>query len=225
MVSNRIKTLCALLAPTDSFADVGCDHGYCTEYMLASGKCQFAIFSDVSKGSLQKAQVLLASYVEEGRAVGVLGDGFFGVPDTVGEVLIAGMGGSEILSILTDKNHGFLPKTFVFQPMLNADKLRRWLLDNGAYITRDFTFKDGKYYDVICGRRLENGEAAQVYSEMEIEFGKENMETLPSAFLERTAKHLEDVERFLATDGLQEESRAGLLARKAKLEKVLAMAK
>ena len=223
-ISNRIKTLCALLAPTDTFADVGCDHGYCTEYMLSSGTCNSAIFSDVSKGSLQKAQTLLADFVRDGRAVGVLGDGFFGVPDSVGEVLIAGMGGSEILSILTDEKHGFLPKTFVFQPMLNADKLRAWLLENGAYIARDFTFKDGKFYDVICGHRREAGEAKQVYSEMEIEFGRENLATFPEAFLERTRKQLSDVERFLATDGLQEGSRAELLMRKAKLEAVLTMA-
>ncbi len=224
-VSNRIKTLCALLAPTDVFADVGCDHGYCTEYMLTAGMCERAIFSDVSKGSLQKAQVLLAPFVEDGRAVGVLGDGFYGVPSSVGEVLIAGMGGSEILSILTDEKYGFLPKVFVFQPMLNADKLRRWLLDNGAYITRDFTFKDGKYYDVICGRRLKDGEEKQLYTDMEIEFGKENLQTFPSAFLERTRKQLGDIERFLDADGLQEESRAELLERKAKLEEVLATVK
>ena len=223
--SKRIKTLCSLLTKSKTFADVGCDHGYCTEYMLSEGKCERAIFSDVSKGSLQKAQLLLASYVEDGRAVGVLGDGFFGVPNTVGEVLIAGMGGSEILSILTDKKHGFLPKTFVFQPMLNADKLRRWLLENGAYITRDFTFKDVKYYDVICGRRLQEGEEKQSYTELEIEFGKENLASFPSAFVERTKKQLADVEKFLCVGNLQEESKAELLARKAKLEEVLALAK
>lgn len=217
-VSYRIKTLCSLLQPTDVFADIGCDHGYCTQYMLDAGKCERAIFSDVSKGSLQKAEVLLADYVNAGRAVGVLGDGFFGVPSSVGEVLIAGMGGSEILSILTDKKYGFLPKTFVFQPMLNADKLRRWILDNGGYITRDFTFKDGKYYDVICGRRLLDGEEKQQYTEMELEFGKENLETLPPAFVERTKKMLKDIEKYLAIENLQEDSRADLLNRREKLK-------
>ncbi len=220
-VSLRIRTLCSLLTPTDVFADVGCDHGYCTEYMLKNGLCEKAIFSDVSKGSLQKAELLLADYVREGRAVGVLGDGFYGVPSTVGEVLIAGMGGSEILSILTDEKHGFLPETFVFQPMLNADKLRRFLIENGGYITRDFTFKDGKYYDVICGRRLKAGEEKQTYTDAELEFGKENLATLPPAFVERTKKQCKDIERFLAVESLQEESRAELLERKARLEGVI----
>ena len=219
-VSKRIQTLCSLLAPAKVFADVGCDHGYCTQYMLENGLCKQAIFSDVSKGSLQKAEDLLASFVEDGRATAVLGDGFYGVPSTVDEVLIAGMGGSEILSILTDEAHGFLPKNFVFQPMLNADKLRRWLLENGAYITRDFTFQDGKYYDVICGRRLADGEQRQVYTDMEIEFGKENLETLPTAFVGRVEKQLRDIEQYLQSN-LQEDSRAELLKRKARLQEAI----
>ena len=216
--SKRIQLLCSLLERTDVFADVGCDHGYCTEYMLKNGLCKKAIFSDVSKGSLQKAELLLSEYVEKGLAQGVLGDGFYGVPETVGEVLIAGMGGSEILSILMDKKHGFLPKTFVFQPMLNADKLRRYILDNGGYITRDFTFKDGKYYDVICGRRLFEGEAAQTYDERELEFGRENLALLPEAFVERTKKQLKDIEIYLASGNLQEGSREELLQRQKRLQ-------
>ena len=219
-VSKRIRTLCGLLAPAEVFADVGCDHGYCTQYMLENELCRKAIFSDVSKGSLQKAESLLAPSVEAGRATAVLGDGFYGVPSTVDEVLIAGMGGSEILSILTDEKHGFLPKSFVFQPMLNADKLRRWLIENGAYITRDFTFQDGKYYDVICGRRLADGEQKQVYTEMEIEFGKENLATLPTAFVGRVEKQLRDIEQYLQSN-LQEDSRAELLRRKARLQEAI----
>ena len=219
-VSKRIRTLCGLLAPAKTFADVGCDHGYCTQYMLKNGLCEQAIFSDVSKGSLQKAEILLAPYVAAGRATGVLGDGFYGVPSTVDEVLIAGMGGSEILSILTDKKHGFLPKSFVFQPMLSADKLRRWLLENGAYITRDFTFQDGKYYDVICGRRLADGETKQTYTEMEIEFGKENLATLPAAFVERVEKQLRDIEGYLQSN-LQVSSRAELIERKTRLQEAI----
>ena len=81
--SKRIDILCSLLTPAKVFADVGCDHGYCTEYMLQKELCERAIFSDVSKGSLAKAEALLAPFVAEGRAVGVLGDGFYGVEKTV----------------------------------------------------------------------------------------------------------------------------------------------
>ena len=55
---KRIDTLCSLLEKVETFADVGCDHGYCSEYMLKNGLCKKAILSDVSRGSLAKAEKL-----------------------------------------------------------------------------------------------------------------------------------------------------------------------
>ena len=214
---KRIDTLCSLLTPCKVFADVGCDHGYCTEYMLKNGLCEKAIFSDVSRGSLAKAQTLLAPFVEEGRATAVLGDGFYGVPKDTDEVLIAGMGGGEIISILSHEKYGFLPKRFVFQPMHDQEKLRRYILEKGGAIERDYTFFDGKYYDVIVGAA--QGETE--YSAAEYEFGKDNLRERPKAFLDRTEKQLKNVEKYLAEPNLQEESRANLTARKLRLQGVL----
>ena len=220
---KRIDTLCSLLEKTDVFADVGCDHGYCSEYMLKNGLCEKAVLSDISKGSLLKAETLLASYIEEGRAVSVLGDGFYGVDKEVGLVLIAGMGGSEMISILSDKKYGFMPKRFVFQPMHDAEKLRRYILENGGYIYRDFTFQDGKFYDVICGGRAE--ERGQVsmdaYTDAEYEFGKENLKRFPEAFVKRMEKLISNLEKYLKNPNLQEESRSALIKRKERLEGVL----
>lgn len=217
----RIDTLCSLLKATDVFADVGCDHGYCTEYMLKNGLCERAIFSDVSRGSLAKAERLLADYVAEGRATGVLGDGFYGVPKDVGEVLIAGMGGGEMISILSHERYGFMPKYFVLQPMHDGEKLRKYLIENGGYILRDDTFQDGKYYDVIVGRRLFEGEQAQTYTAAELEFGRDNLQAMGEAFLRRTKKLLTDLEKYLTREELQASSRAELIERKARLEGVL----
>ena len=218
---KRIDTLCSLLEKAESFADVGCDHGYCSEYVLKNGLCDKVIFSDVSRGSLAKAEKLLADYVAEGRAVGVLGDGFFGVPKDTQEVLIAGMGGSEIISILSDKKHGFLPSRFVFQPMHDQEKLRRYILENGGYIERDFTFEDVKYYDVIVGGTRREGVEKQAYTDAEYEFGKENLRDMGEAFVERTKRLLNDIDRYLARENLQEESKADLERRKARLQGVL----
>lgn len=215
---KRIDTLCSLLTKTTVFADVGCDHGYCSEYMLKNELCQQVIFSDVSKGSLAKAEELLADYVACGRATAVLGDGFFGVPKDVDQVLIAGMGGSEIVSILSDKTYGFMPKRFVFQPMHDAEKLRRYILANGGYIQRDFTFADGKFYDVIVGERLGK---EQSYTDAEYEFGKENIALRGEAFLLRVEKLRNSLKKYLTEPSLQEESRRGLEEKLQRLEGVL----
>ncbi len=219
---KRIDTLCGHLRPASLFADVGCDHGYCTEYMLKNGLCERAIFSDVSKGSLAKAESLLAPYVRKGVATAVLGDGFYGVPKEADEVLIAGMGGSEILSILADEKYGFLPDRFVFQPMHDSEKLRRYLVAQGARIELDYTFKDGKFYDVLVGTATKRGgQVRDEYSEAAYEFGRDNLRQMPSAFVERVKKLLSGVEKYLSQPALQEESRQGLLLRRKRLQGVL----
>ncbi len=222
--TKRIQTLCSLLSRTDVFADVGCDHGYCSEYMLQNGLCDQAILSDISKGSLAKAETLLASYIREGKARSVLGDGFYGVGKDVGLVLIAGMGGCEIVSILSDEKYGFMPKKFVFQPMHDGEKLRRYILKNGGYIDKDFTFEDEKFYEVICGGNMK--EWGQVYNERpytdaEYEFGRDNLRELPPAFTKRLKKLIANIEKYLKEPTLQEESKEELLAKKARLEGVL----
>ena len=221
---KRIDTLCALLDKVKTFADVGCDHGYCSEYMLENGLCEKAILSDVSKGSLAKAEALLAPYIRQGRAISVLGDGFYGVPSDVDEVLIAGMGGSEIVSILSNEKHGFMPKRFVFQPMHDAEKLRRYILESGGYIEKDFTFQDVKFYDVIVGGK--RGEGGQVfdetpYTDAEYEFGRDNLKDYPTAFTARIKKLLSGIDKYLQEPNLQPSSRDDLLNRKARLEGVL----
>lgn len=221
---KRIDTLCSLLTKVKTFADVGCDHGYCSEYMLKNELCEKAILSDVSKGSLAKAEALLAPYIRQGKAVSVLGDGFFGVPSDVDEVLIAGMGGSEIVSILSDKKHGFMPKRFVFQPMHDSEKLRRYILENGGYIERDFTFQDVKFYDVIIGGSCENagwGCDEAPYTDAEYEFGRDNLKEYPEAFTARIKKLLAGLDKYLDEPNLQPSSREDLLKRKARLEGVL----
>jgi tRNA A22 N-methylase len=145
---GRIDELCAYLLPCGTFADVGCDHGYCTQFMLEHDLCERAILSDISAKSLAKAEKLLAPYVASGRVQAVVCFGLDNIPRDTDEVLIAGMGGEEILAIL---KRGFIPKRFVLQPMKNADLVRAYLLQNGCTIERDDLFFDGKFYFAISG--------------------------------------------------------------------------
>ena len=217
---KRIDTLCSLLQPCRSFADVGCDHGYCSQYVLERGLCDKVVFADISKGSLAKAERLLAPYVAESKAVASLGGGFFGVPKDTQQVLIAGMGGSEIVGILADEKYGFIPEMFVLQPMHDAEKLRRYLIENGAYIVRDYTFFDKKYYDVIVGRKKRDNET-QTYSDREYEFGKENLACMPEAFVQRTKKQLLQTQAYLTRENMQEEGKKELQERERKLREIL----
>ncbi len=166
---GRIEELCALIDKCESFADVGCDHGYCARHVLESGKCGNVIITDISAKCLAKAESLLKGFILSGKCRAVCCDGLSGVPEDTEQVLIAGMGGEEIIRILTE---GFIPRKFIFQPMKNAPKLRRFLLDGGCNITYDGVFKDGKFYFVIKGER---GGGCKDYTSVQLAFGRDGI--------------------------------------------------
>ncbi len=166
---TRIKKLCSYLDKCRSFADVGCDHGYCTQYMLRGNLCERAVISDVSEKCLEKAEKLLSGYIAQGRVTPVCCDGLEKVRGC-DSVLIAGMGGEQIISIF---KNGYIPENFTLQPMKNVKELRSFLLDCGARITLDDMFSDGKnYYFIIKGKR--QGGSAEYCAE-ELEFGRDSL--------------------------------------------------
>ncbi len=202
---GRIEELCALIEPCESFADVGCDHGYVARHVLNSGKCDNVLITDISAKCLAKAEKLLAKHIEAGKCRAVCCDGLKGVPTDTEQVLIAGMGGEEIIKILSE---GFVPEKFILQPMKNADKLRKFLLGKGCKLTYDGIFRDEKFYFVIKGER---GGGDKNYSPAELAFGKDS---LGSAALKEFAEaELKKSETHLA--GCKNEAR-----RKEKIKEI-----
>ena len=183
-LTRRLAVLCSLIPAADTLADVGCDHGYCTLYALEKGLCRKAYISDISALSLHKAEKLLSRYMAEGKAESVCCAGLEKIPPSVGAVIIAGMGGEEILSILRE---GFLPPKLLLQPMQNTPKVRAFLLENGYAIERDFTFRDGKYYDVLFAER---GGAGRKYDARSIEFGYDNLHFPSEDFMRKVEEDI-----------------------------------
>lgn len=199
-MTERIKIICSHLPKVEIFADVGCDHGYCTQYMLRRGLCETAYISDISKGSLSKAEKLLSREIAEGKCVPVCADGLKGVPHC-DLVLIAGLGGEEIVRILTE---GYLPQKFVLQPMKNAERVRAFLVERGCNILSDDTFyAEGKYYDLITGENA----GGSAYSDWEIAFGRDNLKKMPEAFLGKLREEENKLRAYLASMEMSEKSR------------------
>jgi len=164
---DRIKKLCAYLDNCRSFADVGCDHGYCTKYMVKNNLCKTAVISDISEKCLAKAEKLLKGYIESGTVQSVVCDGLQKIDEATDQILIAGMGGEELIQILSS---AYIPRSFVFQPMKNLQKVREYLIANGAEITVDEPFESGgKFYFVIKGKRFGN---PTHYTKAQLLFGK-----------------------------------------------------
>lgn len=170
-ISKRLEKIFSYLTSCEYLADVGCDHGYIAKLALDSGIAKKVCISDISEKSLNKAINLLSDYGDE-KVFSVVSDGLELVPNTVDQVLIAGMGGEEIVKILSSSH--FLPKKLVLSPMKNGEKVRKLLIELGYEIVHDTIFSDGdKFYFLITA----DFGGKSVYTDMELEFGKESLKS------------------------------------------------
>ena len=210
-MTKRIKEICAHIPKAAAFADVGCDHGYCAQYVLQNRLAERVYITDISEKCLEKARTLLKKEIQEGRCIPLVGDGVSILPEPA-TTLIAGMGGEEIIKILSKK----IPPVFLLQPMKSSDKLRRFLIESGCRITLDYTFEDGIFYDFIMG---ECGGGDQ-YSEREILYGRDNLKNPSPAFRKKIRLERDKIAGYLLSASAQSE-REKLQKRLRETEKLL----
>lgn len=214
-LTNRLLEIYNNLPCCEVFSDIACDHGYITYKMLSDKKCKSAIFSDISEKCLSKAQKIMAPFIEQGLAEGVVSDGFDKVKNS-DLSLIAGLGGEEICLIL--KKAKSLPKTLVLQPMKNALKVRELLIKLNYYIQKDYTFyAEKEFYDLIVACKICDKE--QVLTEDMLLFGKTNIELKPKAFIDRLKKEKQNLQKYLLSDKMSIASKEQLKDRIRRLEK------
>ncbi len=211
-MTKRIREICSRIPKSEAFADVGCDHGYCARYALQKGLAERVYITDISEKCLEKAKSLLQSEIEAGRCFPFVGDGLSVLPERC-TVLIAGMGGEEIIKILSAE----IPPVFLLQPMKNTEKVRRFLIENGCSIALDYTFEDGKFYDLILGRSGERDE----YTEREFRYGRDNLKAPSHAFVGKIREEIAKIENYLNANALSKEEREKLVARRGEREELL----
>ena len=171
-VNKRIKTLLDLVPfGCKNVIDVGADHGILSYLILVNNKSEFVLATDISEKCLEKAEKLLQPYISCNRARCMVLDGLNGVQDYKNDLtIIAGMGGHEIVKILTNIIDKSMFDKFLFQPMQDADVLRYYLSRNGYNVIIDLIIEDkGKYYSVILTKY--DG-LSQPFDEVECFFGK-----------------------------------------------------
>ncbi len=145
-MTKRQAEIFALLEPVEWTADVGCDHGVLSLEMLTTNRSRFVLATDISAPSLDKTVNLIKQKGLLDRAVFACCDGL-PVDACVNQILIAGMGGNEIVNILS---HFFEQNDtrpiLVLQPMRDYGKVRKFLNLAGYKIIIDRIIFDKKYY-------------------------------------------------------------------------------
>ncbi len=136
-------------------ADIGCDHGYTSQYVLRQRADVRIIAGDISEASLKKASLLLSGSLYGSQVKLRVGDGLSILesdehPDAI---MIAGMGGRSIADILQNGINQIGNAHLILQPNTDVPFLRKTLFEMGFSLTAEsFPEAAGKKYVVIVAQ-------------------------------------------------------------------------
>ena len=160
-LSKRLQAVADLLDCHEKIADIGCDHGFVSIYLIEAGKASRCLAMDVNRGPLERArehviEKRLSTYIETRLSDGAKEIQF--VKDEQGKeklevqaALIAGMGGRLMIQIIRDSLSKFQSmEEFVLQPQSEIAKVREFIRDIGYHIEKeDMIVEDGKFYPMM----------------------------------------------------------------------------
>ncbi len=137
-LTPRLQLLADWVPAGAKLADVGTDHAHLPVWLTIHGRVASAIASDLRKGPLERARANGAAWGAEGIDFR-LGSGLEGIaPHEADTIVIAGMGGENIASILAaapwTKDGGH---TLLLSPHTKSEELRAYLAENGYAIRRE----------------------------------------------------------------------------------------
>ena len=145
-LSNRLLACAGFVAKGERVADIGCDHGYLSIYLLKNGIAKHVIASDVAEGPLQSAMRNAQKYGVQEKISFYLSDGVRSIPRDFDTLVCAGMGGDTMVHILESapwlKNAQY---RLILQCQSKTPMLRRYLSENGWRIYEETVLRDGKF--------------------------------------------------------------------------------
>jgi len=168
-LTKRLKIISQLVTGK-VVADVGCDHGKLAKKLLDDQKVDFVYISDISAPSLKKAEILLSSF---SNVKSICCDGLSGFKDEyVDECVISGMGGEEIIKIISKSPIEI--NSYILSPQHNNVKLKEFLIQNSYEINYDIIIQDkSKFYNIIRCQKTTTNKDYQIF---DLYFGRQNFE-------------------------------------------------
>ena len=145
-LSPRLKVCCDMVAPGSRIADIGCDHGYLSIWLLTQGIARSAIAADINQQPLLSAVRNAEKFGVRDKMEFYLSDGAKSIPRDFDTLVCAGVGGDTMISILDAapwlKNGDY---TLILQCQSKTPMLRQYLSENGWRICREVAVRDGRF--------------------------------------------------------------------------------
>lgn len=141
-----------MLTGSRCVADIGCDHGQLSVYLLQHALCERVVASDISEGSLNKARRIAERLIPDGRMLCRVGDGFGAVsPGECDAAAVLGMGGTVMARLFEEHApHALGIRRIVLQPMRAQADIRSYLHQSGYHVVLDRIVRErDRFYQVF----------------------------------------------------------------------------
>ena len=194
-LSTRLQTIHDML-PKGVIADIGSDHGKLMIALFKSGKLTKGYAIENKKGPYQRLIHALEKEELLDKIIPLYSDGIEDLPIDVKHIVLAGMGGDLIISIL--KKHPEKLKyisTIVVDAHGAVNKIREEISQMGYVIAEEKIIKeDDKYYEII---KFIKGDIA-TYTEEDLEFGPILRNEKSATFKEKYIQRIEEIDNLLS---------------------------
>ncbi|MCL6447343.1 MAG: class I SAM-dependent methyltransferase [Armatimonadetes bacterium] len=217
-LSKRLAAVASFVPPGSVTADIGTDHALLPIYLVKNGLCPEAIATERNEGPFLAAEQAVEQSglkhkisLRKGNGLQVL------EPGEAGTIVIAGMGGNTIRSVLAGSKPVLdRAGTLVLQPMSDPGDLRRWLCANGWRIAdEELVAEDGRIYLILAAKHGQE----PVRDPLLLELGPRLLEKKGPLLRGYLEKMLEDCRRVLAglsrSDSQEARNKARLIEKKA----------
>lgn len=203
LLPDRLAVIVEQIDQGAVVADIGTDHGLVPVEAVVRREAGHAVAADVNAGPLQAASDYIAACGLTGKIDTRLGSGLTVLTekDCIDTVVIAGMGGTLITDILEQgREHLRSVQKLILQPNVSADRIRRWLLDNGWNLTSERILKEERHvYEILTAMP---GEAEAPYHQQEplekqLLFGPYLLEERNNAFKDKWMREKDNWQQIL----------------------------
>ena len=150
-LSARLSAVAELVPQDARVIDVGTDHAMVPVWLIQTGRASHVWAADIRPGPLKNAARLIRETDTGSKIELRQTDGLAGFCREDGDtVVIAGMGGETMVSILSAAPWLHSNVLLILEPQSKQDVLRRWLAANGYDITAERLVQDGgRIYPIL----------------------------------------------------------------------------
>lgn len=195
-LSARLFTLAGQVPDDTIVADIGTDHALLPLYLVSSGRCPRVVAVEAAEGPFNRAKEAIQAFGLEHSIDLRLGDGLSVIkPGEVDVVVIAGMGGGQMVSIMEKSPQvRATVRRWILQPMRGTAEVRKYLVQNGFRIVDEQLVRESRQiYEIIVS---EPG-YERVDDEIVLEVGPRLIERRDPLLKELIARQIQHYRRIL----------------------------